>query len=1007
MKLLSLLALLLTCTAGSAQSPNAVLSQLGANGVTELGGTTNYAHFIPRLGPTGKLAASMLPDTSAGTSIALNRLVVVDAVNGLDSTNRTGTLISPYATLAYAVTRTLPGKPVFLFAPGSYPSTVLDVIAHPALTNATLMSLVPGAATLASLTYSTAGGTDDVYVYLQGLRIAGTLAQQDQRYFLITANNQSYVDSVSVATAPGYIYRDASSYCGIGSTGTSYIVRVLTTTSQAIGYDGITVFDALRELYSNATATAGAVGTNFVTRYSYPLAGNPSNFLVAANLPTNQLTTNDIIRYSYPLGGNPSNFLVAANLPTNQLTTNDIIRYSYPLSGNPSNYVTPLQLSAWTNGGGSSIAFDGYAQVTYLDGTCTVTEITVPAVTVTGTYWWLDGYYANLGGMLFHETNYDQQGVLSFDAPWSLYDQGTLAYTGNVPGAIMGIADYSTTGTVTVLYTTNTVRVMTYGDGLSSIIYSNPSVFYPASNPNQYIPASVTNQFYPSSNPSNFITTVDTTWYGMTDTWNTVTGKLDRSKGLTNAYTLYGTTNLAYTSNNAVYVKFATNTTVNPATVNLTNAAALYGSNAAFASNNTVYVRFYTAYATDAVNQILSSANVYSKTQMFNAFSLAYRIDYQTNLVWATNLLAVASGGAPSPGAGMYTAYTDTDWSNGGAGQINWSSIVSYYLLSVGGAIWYSPDGGLTNTYVPFTGGATGTYSVVYTNFQYTVYATNNLPDPAYILTTNTPFGVLYTAVTNVGGALGASNYVSTAGRQATVHFNTNTLAGVNTLYGTTNLAFLSNSTVYVTYSTNVMGAVTTQYGATNLAFLSNNTTYVRFNTNVIGGVTTQYGATNLAFLSNNTTFVTFNTNVIGSAATLYGSTNLAFLSNNTTFVTFNTNDLFSPTGGIPVSGTANTVAVSNRIVYVGIDTNQQAGNWAQYPAQTNVNLNGYTLYGVGGLSFTGDLAIGFSIFSDTNTVPAPTDANVWTLFAAKVNGTNYLMGVDSQTNRTYIGNHP
>lgn len=110
--------------------------------------------------------------------------------------------------------------------------------------------------------------------------------------------------------------------------------------------------------------------------------------------------------------------------------------------------------------------------------------------------------------------------------------------------------------------------------------------------------------------------------------------------------------------------------------------------------------------------------------------------------------------------------------------------------------------------------------------------------------------------------------------------------------------------------------------------------------------------------------------------------------------------------------GTSNNVSKSGRMANVLFKTNYAAtasdsSQWSTNAAVTNVNMAGFSLINVAGLSVTGRLVIGFGLFTSTNDVPAPSSTNVWNVFAVKLNGTNYLMGIDAATNRQWIGGAP
>ena len=96
---------------------------------------------------------------------------------------------------------------------------------------------------------------------------------------------------------------------------------------------------------------------------------------------------------------------------------------------------------------------------------------------------------------------------------------------------------------------------------------------------------------------------------------------------------------------------------------------------------------------------------------------------------------------------------------------------------------------------------------------------------------------------------------------------------------------------------------------------------------------------------------------------------------------------------------------VSNGVAAILINADD-IGAWStNTPVELWTNLIGIstvsnaTLNNVGGLSLT--------ILTDTNAAAAPASNNVWTIYAVSVAGTNYLMGVDYLTNRTWIGSAP
>lgn len=94
------------------------------------------------------------------------------------------------------------------------------------------------------------------------------------------------------------------------------------------------------------------------------------------------------------------------------------------------------------------------------------------------------------------------------------------------------------------------------------------------------------------------------------------------------------------------------------------------------------------------------------------------------------------------------------------------------------------------------------------------------------------------------------------------------------------------------------------------------------------------------------------------------------------------------------------------RTGYVYVQTNapgSDASYWSTNAAVQTVDMAGYTLTNVGGLSVTGRLAIGFGVFSATNDVAAPASSNTWIVYAVRVGDSNRLMGVDYLTNRVWV----
>ena len=108
---------------------------------------------------------------------------------------------------------------------------------------------------------------------------------------------------------------------------------------------------------------------------------------------------------------------------------------------------------------------------------------------------------------------------------------------------------------------------------------------------------------------------------------------------------------------------------------------------------------------------------------------------------------------------------------------------------------------------------------------------------------------------------------------------------------------------------------------------------------------------------------------------------------------------------------TTNLAFTSNKTIFVQFKTNMTSSGggqlWSTYQAVADPDINGFMVKNAGAISTTGKLVLGVGVFATSNEVPAPTSSNVWFVYAFSFANTNYLMGVDSKTNRTYIGNHP
>lgn len=270
-----LLAFLIAVTASvlGQSSPNAALAQLGASGVTTNGGTTNYANYLIKLGPDGKLNTAAIPANSSSL-YTLNRIRVVDAVNGLDSSIRNGSTIQPYRTLKYAMTNGSPVAPILLLAPGQYGAVTVDTGLYPNLTNITMIGLAPGAF-VSSIQYLGAAGAYDVVLTLQNMTVSSTLSQEDKKVVTLALREYVWVELLRITDTNCNLTLDPTAHVnGYSSTAGGLFVITPSAPSTQISYGTNTVSSTLDSVLSLLESA-----TNYTVSYAYPLATNPSNYM--------------------------------------------------------------------------------------------------------------------------------------------------------------------------------------------------------------------------------------------------------------------------------------------------------------------------------------------------------------------------------------------------------------------------------------------------------------------------------------------------------------------------------------------------------------------------------------------------------------------------------------------------------------------------------------------------------------------------------------------------------
>ena len=147
------------------------LDKIDANGVTETGGSTNYARMLTRTGIDGRLSASLLPPVADWASQPIPRMYYVTANASVQGN---GSPQYPFTNLTYAVAN-MADKSVLVLAPGAYSGTITITAGK----SVTLFGM--GGQTQVSRLDVTAVGTSSATILdLCGLSI-GTLSVQGGR----------------------------------------------------------------------------------------------------------------------------------------------------------------------------------------------------------------------------------------------------------------------------------------------------------------------------------------------------------------------------------------------------------------------------------------------------------------------------------------------------------------------------------------------------------------------------------------------------------------------------------------------------------------------------------------------------------------------------------------------------------------------------------------------------------------------------------------------------------
>lgn len=138
-KIISAIVAVLLAAFSYAQTPGSILSQIGARGVTDEGGTPDYHGYLVLLDAGGKINAAMLPASSNLTATPLTHMYYID-VNGTNATD-SGSIVKPFQTLEYALAH-ITTNAVLIFSPGVH-TRASTPIASAAITHLVLVGADP------------------------------------------------------------------------------------------------------------------------------------------------------------------------------------------------------------------------------------------------------------------------------------------------------------------------------------------------------------------------------------------------------------------------------------------------------------------------------------------------------------------------------------------------------------------------------------------------------------------------------------------------------------------------------------------------------------------------------------------------------------------------------------------------------------------------------------------------------------------------------------------------
>lgn len=142
------------------------LDRIDAAGVTEAGGSPQYAHMLTRTGTNGLLSASLLPPVADWASQPISNLYYAAGNSGVQGN---GSPQYPFNTLTYALSHMAP-QSALLLAPAEYSGSASLAAGR----TVALVGMGPGSY-VSSLSLSVTGSSYDTCLALVGLRV-GTLS---------------------------------------------------------------------------------------------------------------------------------------------------------------------------------------------------------------------------------------------------------------------------------------------------------------------------------------------------------------------------------------------------------------------------------------------------------------------------------------------------------------------------------------------------------------------------------------------------------------------------------------------------------------------------------------------------------------------------------------------------------------------------------------------------------------------------------------------------------------